>query len=392
MAAGLMRRVLTFILVAALVVASLGIGAFTADLPFWQRAFQLPLAPDEGYLPVATIGLAEPAPLEPVAAEASGFDAAAVESAASRARNAGSRALLVMHRGRLEIERYFAADDARSLVPAGLIAKPLAAMAVGQAIADGRIRSLDAPVAEYLAEWKGEPRGRITVRQLLDETSGLETGGDIAGILRRSPWDDLARLPAFATSKGARMLLGNDFESSALGFALDHETGAFHNVSPANTQLAALIVERATGVPYEKFLDQLWRRAGAGTAQLQLDRRSGMPAAHCCWRASARDVLRIASLLAAQGEFQDRAVVPASWIEEMARPARVNPETALQLARTSLDGLEVLGASDDSGSSFWVIRERGLTIVNIAGSGGGSLPELPALLLAALKTGGAKAD
>jgi CubicO group peptidase (beta-lactamase class C family) len=384
-----MRRVLTFLLVTALLLGSLGIGAFTADLPFWQRAFQLPLEPDEPYLPVAAIGGEEPVPLQLVDGA---FDAAAIEGAASRARNAGSRALLVMHRGRLEVERYFAADDERTLVPAGLVAKPLVAMAVGQALADGRIRSLDTPISEYLHEWENEARGRITLRQLLDETSGLETGGNIAGLLKRSPWDDLARLPAFATSKGVRMLLGNDFESSALGFRLDHEPGGFYNISPANTQLAAVIVERTVGLPYEKYVDQLWRSAGAGPAELTLDRRSGMPAAHCCWRASARGVLRIASLFAQQGSFADHAVVPAGWIEEMSKPSRVHPESTLQLVRSTLDGLEVLSAADDDGSAFWVIRERGLTIVNIAGPGGVVVPELPALFLAALRSESAKAD
>jgi CubicO group peptidase (beta-lactamase class C family) len=265
-------------------------------------------------------------------------------------------------------------------------------LAVGQALADGRIRSLDAPISEYLHEWEGEARGRITVRQLLDETSGLETGGDIAGLLRRSPWDDLARLPSFATRKGVRMLLGNDFESSALGFTLDHEPGGFYNVSPANTQLAAVIVERAAAMPYERYVDRLWSGAGAGPAELPLDRRSGMPAAHCCWRASARGVLRIASLLAQQGGLPEHAVVPASWIEEMSKPSRVHPETTLQLVRSTLDGLEVLSAADDDGSTFWVIRERGLTIVNIAGPGGVVMPELPALLLAALRSESPKAD
>lgn len=383
-----MRRVLTFLLVAGLLLASLGIGAFTADLPFWKRAFELPLAPGAPYLPVAAIGDPQPVPL---LLGDGAFDDAAVEAAASHARNAGSRALLVMHRGRLEVERYFAADDEHTLVPAGLIAKPMVVLAVGQALADGRIRSLDVPIAEFLHEWDGEARGRITVRQLLDETSGLETGGDIAGLLKRSPWDDLARLPVFATSKGVRMLLGNDFESSALGFRLDHEPDGFYNVSPANTQLAAVIVERAAGMPYERFVDQLWRSAGAGPAELILDRRSGMPAAHCCWRASARGVLRIASLLAQQGGVAEYPV-PASWIEEMSKPSRVHPETTLQLARSTLEGLEVLSASDEDGSSFWVIRERGLTILNIAGPGGVVVPELPALFLAALRPDSAKAD
>ena len=59
------------------------------------------------------------------------FDASVVEESVNRARGAGSRALLVMYRGRLAVERYFVADDATSLLPAALVARPLAAMAVG---------------------------------------------------------------------------------------------------------------------------------------------------------------------------------------------------------------------------------------------------------------------
>jgi CubicO group peptidase (beta-lactamase class C family) len=365
---------------------SLGIGLFTADLPFWRRAFQLPLPPDGAYLPVAIIGDSDPAPLAVATTGDPAFDAAAVESAAAHARNAGSRALLVMFRGRLEVERYFGADDTGTLVPAGLIARPIAAMAVGRALADGRIHSLDEPVAATLGEWDDEPRGKITLRQLLEETSGLETGGNTASLLRRSPWSDVAHLPRFATSKGVRMLLGNDFESTALGFSLSHEPGGFYNRSPANTQIAAVIVERVSGMPYERYVDEkLWRPLGAGRAELPLDRRSGMPAAHCCWRAAARDVLRVANLLVSDGIADGHPVLPSGWAREMARASRVSPETAMQLTRSTVSGLEVLGAGDDSGSAFWVVPARELAIVNIAGPGGGPVEDLPALLLAALR-------
>jgi CubicO group peptidase (beta-lactamase class C family) len=381
-----MRRVVTFLTAIVLLLGSLAIGVFTADLPFWERAFRLPLPPDGAYLPVAVIGNAEPAPLATPDAGATVFDTGSLEDVARHARDSGSRALLVMYRGRLVAERYFGADDAASLLPAGLVARPVAAMVVGRALADGRLGSLEQPVAGTLGEWEGEPRGKITLRQLLEDTSGLATGGDIARLYHRSPWSEPARLPEFATSRGVRLLLGNDFESTALGFPLAHEAGAFHHASPANPQLTAVIIERATRTPYERYVDEnLWRPIGAGHAELQLDRRSGMPAAHCCWRATARDVLRVANLLVTDGVVDGRAVLPAGWVRQMAQPSRVNADTGMQISRGTVAGLEVLGAGDDSGSALWAVPARELALVNIAGPGGGPSPELPALVLAALR-------
>lgn len=377
-----MRRALTFLTAIVLSLVSLGIGAFTADLPFWRRAFQLPLTADGAYLPVATIGTSASVPMPRTDPATPAIDALVVEEAASRAGDAGSRALLVQYRGALAVERYFQTDDANTLLPAGLVARPLAAMAIGIVLAEGRIKSLDDPVSHYLPEWDDETRGRITLRQLLEETSGLETGGDTRGVLYRSPWQEPAKLPRFATSRGVRMLLGNDFESSALGFRLEHEPGGFYNLSPANTQLAAVIVERVTGEQYEAFVDQkLWRPAGAGIAELQLDRRAGMPAAHCCWRATARDMLRILTLLGNDGVRDGNAVLPAGWTREMARASRVNAETGMQVTRLSIDGVDALQVKDDSGSSFWLLPQRELAILDITNPGASLVADLPGLLL-----------
>jgi CubicO group peptidase (beta-lactamase class C family) len=382
-----MRRVLTILTAIALLLVSLGIGVFTADLPFWRRALQLPLAGDAIYLPVATLGAtddvhADAAPrMLPVMQSGAAFDPLTIEESANRARAMGSRALLVMHDGQLVMERYFLDDDARTLLPATVIARPLAAMAVGLALAEGHIRSIDVPVSTWLTEWEGETRGRITLRHLLEETSGLETGGDITRLLRRSPLADKSSLLRFATARGVRMLLGNDFESSALGFRLDHEPGGFHNVSPSNTQLVAVILERATGLPYEQFIDQrLWRAAGAGHAELPLDRRAGMPAAHCCWRATARDMLRVASLLA-DGKAGDRQVLPPPWLTEMTRPSRVSAGTGLQLNLLRLEGEEAIEVADGEGSAVWIIPSRRIAILHVGAHAAAELRELPALLL-----------
>jgi len=384
MATGLipMRRVLTILTAVALLTASLAVGALAADLPFWRRALQLPLPVDELYLPVASIGVQSPQHGRAVAGLAAPVPASMpppeLEEVVARARAAGSRALLVMQGGAVVLSRYFGADDGDSLLPAGLIARPVTATAVGIALADHSIESLDVPVSRYLPEWAGEPRGQITLRQLLEDTSGLETGGAPPRVLRHSPWDDARHLPVFATARGVRMLLGNDFASTALGFELQHEPGGFYTASPANTQLAALIIERATGQPFEQYLEtHLWRGLAGGPAQLALDRRAGMPAAHCCWRATAPDMLGVLQLLAAGGA----PVLPEGWAQEMARPSRVHADTGMQLRRVEIGSFLGLTGSDEDGNEFWVFPQRQLAILNIVNANGTTPPDLPAMLL-----------
>src|SRR3954468_21959854 len=115
-----MRRLLTFLTAFALLVGSLAVGVLTADLPFWRRALQLPLAGDAIYLPVASIGVPTAAEAAPPTTPAGGSaPVQALELAARRARNAGSRALLVMRGDDLVVSRYFGADDEHTLLPAG---------------------------------------------------------------------------------------------------------------------------------------------------------------------------------------------------------------------------------------------------------------------------------
>jgi CubicO group peptidase (beta-lactamase class C family) len=375
-----MRRLFTYLAALGLVLASLTIGVITADLPFWQRALQLPLTADALYLPVAEIG-AEARALSRVAEARLAVDMAALESAVTRAQIEGSRALLVMRDGELVLARYFGADDEHTLMPAGVIARPVAAMMTGIAQSEQMFESLDTPVSRYLPEWADEERGRITLRQLLQDTSGLETGGNAPEMLRHPPWHAPAKLADFATSRAMRLIIGNDFARTALGFRLRHEPGGFYNVSPVNAQLLAVILERVTAVPYEHYVDlRLWTPAGGGRAQLALDRRAGMTTAHCCWRASAPAMMRIVGLLATDGMVGDRRILPEGWVEQMTRASRVSAESAMQLERVSFGGVEVLTATD-GGHAFWVAPGKRLAILNIVNPEGTSSAHLAETLL-----------
>ncbi|MBC8024524.1 MAG: beta-lactamase family protein [Steroidobacteraceae bacterium] len=360
-----MRRLLTFFTTGVLLLMSLGIGLFTADLPFWRRAIDLPLAANESYVPTTLIAGHMGTLVADVDSQRVTLDRTALETVTEQSRAAGADAVLVMHHGSLQLARYYTGEPDSYFLrrPADFLARTLVALAVGIAQAEGRIDSLDTPVSKWLTEWEGESRGAITLRQLLNETSGLETGVDAAEVLGSRPFANISRLPKFATSRGVRLLLGNDFESTALGFQLEHEPGGFFNLSPVNAQLAAVIVERATGLDYERFIaDKLFAGGLDGTLELQMDRRSGMPAVHCCLRAEPAAILHIVEGIRS-GRLEG---LTAAWLADMLRGSRANPQFGLQLQKLEGTTPEVWHLGTGKGGGAWIVPEAGLSIVVLA--------------------------
>jgi CubicO group peptidase (beta-lactamase class C family) len=84
--------------------------------------------------------------------------------------------LLVIQHGRVLLERYAEGDGPYTLHRIYSGTKGLWCVAALAAQADG-ILNLDQPVADTITEWRGHPyRDRITIRQLLDFTAGIDPG------------------------------------------------------------------------------------------------------------------------------------------------------------------------------------------------------------------------
>ena len=282
--------------------------AMFVDWRFWCRWNTLPEDPGEWpasyYQPVVEVP-GHPREFFPAAdGEELTIDAGALEAAAVWAEQHNSVALLVLHRGVVQIERYWQDIGPESLFTGRAMTRSLLPPLVAIAMQEGAIDSLDDTVGRYLPEWRDDARGGITVRQLLQNLSGLENP-PLAG--DPDPY-----------SKNARISLGSDFRAAALDFDLENVPGEFFAFSNANAQLAGAVLESATGEAYEDYFNsRLWAPLGAGPARLYMDRPGGMPAVYCCYRATPRDWLRYGAALATDGRVAGRQLWPAGWVEEM---------------------------------------------------------------------------
>jgi CubicO group peptidase (beta-lactamase class C family) len=333
----MLQRILLWPAIVVLLVVAAGIGIVAADWPYFKRVIELPGDPGEWpesfYQPVRVIDGGS-GPFFPTASGAERSIAQpALDAAAAWAGEHNSVALLVLHRGQIQLEQYWQGMTADTLFSGRSMSRSLVGLAYGDAVQSGAL-GLDDPAGRYLDEWRGDPRGRITLRQLLQSTSGLEELPLDAVPLHAGESRlerGLAKLGSL-TAKNTRLALGTDFGKAALSFRLEHEPGARFSFANSNPQILGVILGRALHTDYAAWIEErIWKPLGAGRAEFYLDRPNGMPAVYCCFRANPRDWLRLGSLLAHDGIYLGRRVLPAGWVATMATTSKANPLYGLQV-------------------------------------------------------------
>ena len=91
-----------------------------------------------------------------------------------------SAALIVLHDGKLRLERYGLGFDAAGRWTSFSVAKSITSTLVGAALKGGHIRSMDDKVSDYIPEMKGSAYDDVSIRQLLTMTSGVKWNEDYA--------------------------------------------------------------------------------------------------------------------------------------------------------------------------------------------------------------------
>jgi len=314
----------------------------------WPRA---PLAAHEAfaaYEPRELVSGGDQPPAPRVAPQLEQLDSAGLAAAAAYAAAHGSRALIIARHDHIVFERYWQGSSFDTLVDAQSFTPLLAALAAGAAMSHRLIGWPDEPVGAFISEWAQDPRGAITVRNLMQTSSGL------------------APLPIAGAG---------DPLASALHAALVTPPGTRRVEQAADPQLLALVVERATRERYASYLSQaLWRRIGAADAWLWLDRPGGSAHADCCMIARQGDWIRVGELLVRDGNYRGGEVIRPGWVGLMRVPAVADARYGAYLR---------LAPENPGGGELYAARD-----LFVAGGGGGNrLWLVPSLQIAILCTG-----
>lgn len=237
-------------------------------------------------------------------------------SAASEyAESMQSFAFLVWHDGDLKHAEYFAPHDATLRPESASMHKSVSALVTGAAIDAGYISGTDAAIGTYITEWADDPRGDITIEQVLTMSSGLRPLSSEGGM----------------QSESMRFMGGDNVRQTLLNLELSNEPGTVFHYAGTVNQLLALIIERTSGQPYEQVLSKkIWAPLGASEALVWYNEPDGFARTHTGLLATAEDWLKVGLLVKDFGAYGEDQIVSADFIEAMTSPSPTNPNYGYQ--------------------------------------------------------------
>jgi CubicO group peptidase (beta-lactamase class C family) len=232
----------------------------------------------------------------------------AMHAPGKKGKPAYTRAFLVVYDGKIIGEQYAPGFDKHSVMIGWSMTKSLTAAVIGVLVKAGKLNP-DAPAP--VPEWKNTEKEKITLKQLLQQTTGLDFTEDYGS-------------PSEATNM---LFKKGDMGAFTASLPLKFQPGTIFNYSSGNANILSRIIRQTVGDSiYHAFpFEALFHKINMYSLILEPD-ASGTYIGSSYSYATARDFARFGLLYYNNGIWKDEQLLPASWVKETVQPAGANKQ------------------------------------------------------------------
>ncbi|HEY6976882.1 MAG TPA: serine hydrolase [Chitinophagaceae bacterium] len=219
-----------------------------------------------------------------------------------------TRAVVIVYDGQLVVEKYADGFDKNMKMYGWSMAKSITAALIGTLVKQGKLNvNNPAPVPEW-SDAK-DPRHRITLEHLLQQTSGL----------------DFSEVYTRASDATNMLSKSGDMAAFAAGHSSDREPGTKFRYSSGNSNILARIIRQTVGekeyaaYPYKA----LFYKIGMYHTLFEPD-ASDTYVGSSYIMATARDFARFGLLYYNDGVWNGERILPEGWVRQTVTPPPVN--------------------------------------------------------------------
>ena len=217
--------------------------------------------------------------------------------------------LIVLHNGNMLYENYWNGNAIDSKHISFSVAKSYLSALIGIAVEEGLIDDIDDEVSKYLDDFKNTGYEKVTIKNLLQMSSGIEFNEDYL-----DPNSDINKF-------GRATARGKPFRDFAKSLKSGKEQGTFNHYVSLDTQVLAFILESVTKMPVREFLyKRIWNKIGTESDAYYITDTSGVDMALGGLNATLRDYAKFGQLYLNNGNWLGEQIIPEAWVKSSHTP------------------------------------------------------------------------
>ena len=216
-----------------------------------------------------------------------------------------SDGMIVLHKNEMVYENYWLGNNENKRHISWSVAKSFISALVGIAYEEGLIDSLDDPVTKYLDDFKETGYDGVTIKDILQMSSGVLFNEDYAD------YDSDINRFGRAVATGTSM---RDFSKT---LTREREPGTYMHYVSINTQVLGFLLQEVTNKSISQYLyDKIWNPLGMeDSAYFILDDVKDEFALGGL-NATLRDYAKFGLLYLQNGRWNDNQIISKQWIED----------------------------------------------------------------------------
>ena len=173
-------------------------------------------------------------------------------------------------------------------------AKSFYAALIGISLDKGEIDSLDDPVSKYVKEYDTADKKDITIRQILNMTSGLE----------------------FPSHEHEMMFFEDDHMDYAFKVGMESKPGEKFQYNNVNSMIIGEILKNATGKTAKTLINERIFSKINLTNYTAWEDSAGNTLTYCCLDMSARDYSKFGLLFSRDGNWNGEQIISKEYVDE----------------------------------------------------------------------------
>lgn len=209
------------------------------------------------------------------------------------AKKSNTDALIVIEDGEKAVNYY---DDSKGEVIESMsVTKSIVALGIARLLTEKKLDSLDTPVARFYPEWKQGQKKNITIRHLLNNTSGLQNVPNASKEIHPSP----------------------DYVQLALSASVVSEPGSKFSYNNKAVNLLSGLIEQISGQKMHTYFEEhLFKKMGITEFNWRKD-DAGNPIAMAGLQVKPADLAKLGQLVLQKGNWDGKQLIDPQWMDEL---------------------------------------------------------------------------